>query len=54
MQKWAAEPPSVEAVAIKVVDAPYFTGRVAKLVKHEVGKNSLDKAEKEQRFVKLA
>lgn len=52
--KCVAKPLSGAAVASKLVDALSFAVPVAKYVKQEVEKNSVDKAEMEKRFVKLA
>lgn len=54
VQKCAPEPPCLEAVAAKFADALSFTLPVAKFVKDEVEKNSLNKGRTEEQFVKLA
>lgn len=53
VQKRVPKPPSVDAVAARLLDGPTLTVSSAKFVKHEVEKSSLDKAEIEERFVRL-
>lgn len=46
--------PSIVALSSRLVDALYFTVRVAKSVKHEIQKNSVVKYMINERFMKLA
>lgn len=48
------EPWSVNKVAAKLADCPSVLVPVAKFIKHEIEKNSLDKAKMARRFVKLS
>lgn len=53
VQKPVPEPPSIDTVMEKLVDDPSFTVPVAKLVKHEVQRNYVDKAKMENPFARL-
>lgn len=54
VHKWAQEPPSVDTVAAKLIDALSSTVPVVRFVKKEVEKNVLDRAKMEESFVRLA
>lgn len=53
VQKRAPEPPSVDSVAAKLVDAPFSTVPVTEFLEQKVEKNSLDKKKMKRRFAKL-
>lgn len=54
VHKCVSEPPSFDAVATRMIDASAFVVPVAKFIKKEFKRSSLDKAKIEERFNKMA
>lgn len=54
VEKFVSAPQGIDAVTTIVIDTSAFTVPVAKFIKHELEKNSLEKAKMKERFNKLA